>query len=76
MVGLSHFDGSDVEAATKKLIDTVMSVTAGKQWGRYVMSVTAVKQWGRYVMCVTAGKIIGILLVGSSGVMSVTVWKQ
>ena len=36
MVGLSHFDGSDVEAGSKKLIDAVISVTAGKQWGRYV----------------------------------------
>ena len=34
VVGLSHFDGSEVEGATKKLIEGVKNITGGKQWGR------------------------------------------
>lgn len=34
VVGLAHFDGSEVEGATKKLIEGVKNITAGKQWGR------------------------------------------
>lgn len=37
--GMSHFDGSNIPAATQNLITTVMEVTGGKQWGRLELSI-------------------------------------
>ncbi|WAQ96579.1 NTAN1-like protein [Mya arenaria] len=34
VTGMAHYDGSGLAQATQKLIETVMTVTGGKQWGR------------------------------------------